>query len=1252
MKRLLTSIVCSFYILSLSVGQVSVQDFQTPPNSARPSTYWMWMNGNITKEGLTEDLKYMKRTGYGQAMMFNTGVGIARGPVDYASPAWDEMTLHACKEANSVGIELMMHNSPGYSGVGGPWITPEYSMQQLEWTETLAAPDKNGIINVQLPRPYAKEGWYRDVYVLAYPALPCETALFSELITKVTLNAKDINKSLLIDNDLNTQLHMSNENNNLVFELSESLEVRSITIRRGEREKPLDPHDGPRDYAPILKLEASQDGVNFYEVSTFSSQALREMDTPLISSFDAVRARFYRITTNRSTNISEVNLHTSPRLERWTAKTNYAKDGVGLDNNLQYVEPSLLINPAQVIDITDKMNIDGKLCWKAPKGDWTIIRIGHTTTGEIGAAAPSSATGLEVDKFSKEGVDKHFDLFLDPLLTKLKPYCGSTLIALVMDSWEVGKQNWTVKLPEYFKDKRGYDLRPYLLSMTGRIIGSVEETEKFLWDMRRIQADMFNENFIGRMKERSAFHQLKLAGEPYGDGNFESLEYAERLDYPMSEFWVHYIYGGVMTTKLAASNVHVFGKPIVAAESFTGTPFNSKFTEHPYAMKALGDWMMTLGVNKFVYHVYAHQPYVGEPGILMTMGPFGTHLDRNSTWAEQAIAFNAYNSRCAYMLQQGLFVADILYLKNEEISSGIPDYDVTEPITPYGYKWDITGRTALFSLLSIKDSKIVLPDGMNYQLLVVPNLKKVSPEVLRRMKELVTDGMSILLGDRPDGYMGMDEKKNREVQLLVSELWDNDTLGEGRIYKNMSVPQVLKAMNIRPDFSFMSHNPDAQIHFIHRTVNDEEVYFVTNHRRRKEMITATFRVSGLVPEMWNAETGETNIPIAFREKNGMTSVTLKLQPSGSIFIVFRKVEANEVLNMDMEWILPREVPEFNTNTFSISLWAKPETFAAVGRGYLLYPMSGEKKFGKGHAYVGLSMGQNTVRVHERESGNQTVLEYSMPVEGWTHIALVYNEGIPTLYLNGEKVVKGKKSAYITHPALALPAAEEQYIGSFEGDMSPINYKVWALNHEEINGEFRIGLPAPKVPEGMTVHKIINNGWKVQFPEWSRAPAEIVLPILTSLHKHEDFNVKHFSGTAIYRRNFNLSTKELKEKSIFYLDLGRVENMASVTLNGNKLGLLWKAPYRIDITDALIPGENQLVLEVTNLYPNRMICDEHLPDENDYDEYGRINRFPLWYTHQGERNGQRVLFSPWKYYTKDDPLLESGLLGPVRIFRLQ
>lgn len=280
------------------------------------------------------------------------------------------------------------------------------------------------------------------------------------------------------------------------------------------------------------------------------------------------------------------------------------------------------------------------------------------------------------------------------------------------------------------------------------------------------------------------------------------------------------------------------------------------------------------------------------------MGPFGTHLNRNSVWAEQAVGWNMYNARCAYLLQQGHYVADILYIKDEGISSGITDYDSACPMTPYGYRWDIGSRNVL-QHLSVQNGRLVLPHGMSYRLLVLTPMKRCSPELLRQIKRLIGQGATVLLSsEKPEGYMGMDLVKDKAVKLLAAELWN--MAGKENVYHSKDLRQVLKKCCISPDFSFIAENKDAQIHFIHRAVNGDDVYFVANHRRRMEKITATFRVTGKVPVLWDAETGNTGIPVAYKQENGVIKVTLTLQESGSVFIVFREEKIGRTITDDLK----------------------------------------------------------------------------------------------------------------------------------------------------------------------------------------------------------------------------------------------------------------------------------------------------------------------------------------------------------------
>lgn len=1238
--------------------QLRKEYFINPPQCAKPSTYWEWMNGNISKEGITKDLEYMQNANYGEAMIFEAGVGIPCGHVNYNSPLWKDMILHAVKEADRLGIDLMMHNSPGYSGTGGPWIEPKYSMKQVVWADTVVDVLDNRFVSISMPKPFSKLGYYKDAYVLAYPALPREKETFYSLIKSIMIDEKAIDKRILFDKDLSTQIRIE-KGQNLIIELYDNYESQSVLVYRGNREKPLDPHDGPRDYPPVLNLEMSNDGYNFSELGNIRCPSLRAMDPPSVLTYNTVNARFYRISSNRGTNLAEINILHYPCLKDFPDKTNSTNIQVSLDNNNQVVGKEWIINPNDVINLTDEISKEGYINCKLPSGVWNIVRIGYTCTGETVAAAPDSGSGLDCDKFSKDALDVHFNAFIDPLLDILRPWCGKALKAFVIDSWEAGKQNWTDDLPEYFKKKRGYDIVSYMLAVTGRIVSSVNDTERFLWDFRRTHADMFMENYIEYFKMHAALYDLKYAGEAYGDGNFESLEMASKQDYPMSEFWTHYIYGNISTTMMASSAAHIWGKKIVPCECYTGTPFNSKFTEHPYGMKALGDYIMCSGVNRFVYHATTHQPYTGsQKGNIMTMGPFGTHFDRNSTWANQFSALNLYNSRCAYVLQQGIHVADILYLKDDAISSGVMNYYQVNPKTPYGYKWDITNSESLIKRINIKDGRIVTSNGMSYKIMVIPSLYRTSPDVLRKLIDLVNAGMNLLLfGESPVGYLGLSHGEDNEIHQLANILWKNQKLGKGRVFLNVDIDNVLSCLNLQPDFRFVSENMDALIHFTHRKVGRDDVYFVSNQRRRRERICIDCRIKNKIPFIWNAENGEVDIPVPYKIEGDRINVNLDLSESASVFVVFK----DSVLKEDTDYLDIKAMPtRINTrdglinncdtidwnSTFTIACWCKPETYAAPGRGFVLFPSKGSNDKTK----VGFSMGQNGISIYECSSVKTVSLKYNAPIEGWTHVVIVYNKGIPFLYVNGNMITKGDKSKHLCVPAIDEPMSDEQIIAVFEGDNTPIIYYDYPLDAHEIHQLFKKGLEPVRL-NGVPIIDL-SDGWNVYFPKWSHAPEMIFLQSLMSLHKHRDFNVRHFSGTAIYKKKFYLNEKEysgIVGKNIM-LSLGRVENIAEVSVNGNDTILLWKAPYEINVTGMIKEGENELVIKVTNLYPNRIIGDEHIDEKYEYDKYGQIKELPDWYINNGiDKDRKRVLFIPWKHYKATDPLLESGLLGNAVLY---
>ena len=1311
--------------------------FRHPPASARAKTWWHWMNGNVTADGITRDLEAMQRVGVGGCQLFQDGE-IPKGPVNYGSPEWLHLLEHAMKEADRLGLELSMHNCPGFSSSGGPWNTPELSMQQLVWTETFVTGGK--LVDVTLPQPYRKRGYYRDAFVLAFPSLAGENRSLRDMLSKVTSSSGPVDAKLLTDGDLGVPVEVrpaaSGQPAHLLLEFAEPFQAQAIAVYTVPPSGPGGEEESFFGGGNVMTFEASDDGAQFRKVCDID-MAPRfggEIEVPGTANFPPIRAKYFRLVSPKASRISEIRLSGAARIADWTRKANFNRPfefGPVVGEPLKATEalPSgSVIDPAAVEDITQHMDGQGRLNWQAPAGEWTILRLGHTTTGVENHPAPDGGGGLECDKYSRAAYDSHFNHFFGKLFSALEPLAAKGMAGAVIDSYEVGMQNWTVEFPQEFERRRGYDLRNYLPAMTGRVVGSGDISDRFLWDIRRTCADLMADYYYGRFAELCRQHGMKAYTEPYSGGPFEETQVGSRVDVPVGEFWAGQ--GSQRSVKLAATIGHVFGKPVVGAESFTATPQDGKWQNYPYAYKAQGDWMYTQGLNQFIFHRYAQQPHPDAvPG--MTMGPWGSMFERTNTWWNQGKAWLEYVARCQTMLRQGLFVADLGYFTGEDapVDTKVGPKELN-PTPPQGYDYDVANAEAILTRMKVENGRIVLPDGMSYRVLVLPDQKTMTLEVMRKIRDLVEQGMC-LVGPKPEhtpnlvGYPASDE----ELRRIAGEVWGGldgktvteRTFGTGRVFWGQPLTAVLDKLNLRPDFEFTARSGDAPINYIHRHVGDADVYFVANCRRRSEDVVCTFRVEGKQPEFWNAETGEITPAVIYDLVDGRVRVPVRLGPAGSVFVVFRSpapAQHQRAVAKDGKTLVgtePFPVPPAGlhrgvTNNFTISVWVKPDldgSLPTVGApaggfgdffgsaGYIVYPPAGETAYGAGHAACGLNAVRNGVALFERATGNPTpVLSVRTPLAGWTHLAVVYKAGVPSLYVNGKLARQGSKSGKVVHPGIG-EAYQSDGAGYFEGHMSEPELFTNALGEDRIQQLAAAGVPKPEEPPalepaGGTKAELLiwQDGrytlrdsagrtspvqvsgigrplelagpWRVSFPPNLGAPPEVTLPELMSLHKHSEAGVKYFSGTATYTKRFSVAANATAGGKRLYLDLGWVEVIAEVRLNGRDLGTLWKPPYRVDITDAVRSGDNDLEIRVTNLWPNRLIGDEQLPPENEYSSggpggamdflrIGQIKKLPDWYV-QGKPKppGGRITFTTWKHYSKDSPLLESGLIGPVRL----
>lgn len=1322
--------------------------FLNPPATARAQTWWHWMNGNVTADGITRDLEAMKQIGLGGFQNFDAGTLIPKGPIVYLSPEWLKLKEHAINEAQRLGLEFTMHNCPGWSSSGGPWITPELAMQQVTWSEAYVTGGQP--LTITLPQPVSKLAYYRDVAVVAFPSLPGERAL-PDLVSKVT--ASGLSEPVSLDQltgmgpAITARPVAEGQPAYLQLEFRELYEVRSIAFVSAPTDKPIAAAPGgfggpggPGGPGGQLTLEVSDDGVQFQKVTTINAgRATDEVSS--LAEFPVTKARYFRLSSAGGRRYAQIRFSNAARLENWQKKANYSF-GVGDMTDGQDVAANAIIDQKALINITQHVDKDGILHWVAPAGNWTILRIGYTPTGSLNRSAPDTGIGLECDKFSPEAITAHFTKMMENLLPTLAPLAKKGKVGLLIDSYEVGMQNWTARFPEEFQQRNGYDLSAYLPALTGRIIGSVDTTERFLWDLRRTQADLIADNYYGQFSRLCHQNGMISYTEPYDRGPMEEMQIGSRVDVNMGEYW-----NGLSslfqnnwtmrrTTKLAASITHINGKQaspdapaklqVVGAEAFTGEPESARWQEYPFAMKALGDKMFSQGLSRIIFHRYAHQPHpTALPG--MTMGPWGIHFDRTTTWWNQGRAWMDYVARCQSLLQQGLFVADLAYFTGEEgnqYAKVTPDE--LFPAPPSGYDYDLINGEVILNRAQVGNDRLVLPDGMSYRVLVLQNHRAISLALLKKLHSLVSTGL-VVVGAKPEKSLGLRafSPGDAEFNRLTAELWGpiNGTtitehqVGRGRVYWGQPLQTVLNTLKLEPDFDVSSRSGDAPITYIHRRIANADVYFVANQRRTTEELICQFRIGDKQPELWDANTGQITPVHIYKQVGKQVRMPLQLAPSGSVFVVFRNPASTKHLQAVLQNNTPvlgttaftqttRKTYPTVTDNFTISLWVKPEinvmlSTTGLREGvaapwtdyYAIYPPAGRELYGPGHAACGLTVGRNGIAIWERTEGKPTfVLASPTPIMGWSHVAVVYNEGVPAVYVNGKLTQQGKKGTSIVHPGVGQAYLRDG-ASYYNGDMSKPQVVSSALSGEQVaqlatqstpqlvksvlvemaggpmpglrfwqNGQYvlrdQAGRDTALPISGIIQPLVLTGAWQVHFPPDLGAPEQITLPELISLHTHSQDGVKYFSGTATYTKTIDLPATMLAPKKRLYLDLGRVEVLADVVVNGKELGTLWKRPYRIDITDAVKAGANTIDIRATNLWPNRLIGDEQLPEPYRYTPGGGASGFaslsnggmvelPDWYK-QGKPKPTdgRITFTTWKHYTKDSPLLESGLIGPV------
>ena len=870
--------------------------FHTVSEEIKPWTYWYWINNHISREGITEDLKSMAELGIGAALIGNIyldNFGMVEGEVPVLSPEWKELIQHAIREGDRLGVDIGLFNSPGWSQSGGPWNDESNSMRYLTYTELNVQGGKR--IEKKLETPTDD---FEDVSVLAFPSM---NELNSKGAFSISADKRISNLNNLVDNDTATTVLLTDlKEVNFLFEADQIKTARSLKIYPSRSTLTLN-----------VKLLAESNG-SWKEIRSFEFDRRNAMDQlgyddypPVVVSFPEVNSKKFRIELSdisatldsKEIGLAEIQISSRPQLEYYIEKQlgKMHQTPLPLDDAYRWPdqsEPSdedLVLTNDKIIDISDKLSEDGILKWEAPEGEWTILRMGMATTGIKNGPAAPNAMGLEVDKINKKALRQHFEGFVGAILESMPAGERKAFKYVVADSYETGSQNWTDDFEDSFKKTYNYDPKFFLPVMTGRIVNSVEESNRFLWDLRRLVADKVAVEYVGGLREICEENGLKLWVENYGHWGFPSefLKYGGQSHLVGGEFWAEGDLGSI-ECRAAASAAHIYGKTQVSAESYTagGEPF----MRHPGRLKKKGDWSFTEGINHPVFHVYIQQPYEDKvPGVNAW---FGTEFNRHNTWFNKAKPWVDYQRRSQYMLQQGKYVADVAYFIGEDAPKMT---GVTNPAMPDGYSFDYINADVIMNRLSVKDGRLTLPDGLSYKILVLPEVETMRPELLEKIESLVVQG-AVIMGNAPKKSPSLQNypEADESVEKLSKKIWgeNNDNTkvidyGAGKVFPYMKLDLAMEQLGILPDFKTDTEQP---VLWIHRSMPGKDIYFITNQSDEKISFEAFFRVTGMQPELWDATTGTTRALPDFSETENHTKIPLQLEPAESGFIVFSKGE--------------------------------------------------------------------------------------------------------------------------------------------------------------------------------------------------------------------------------------------------------------------------------------------------------------------------------------------------------------------------
>lgn len=916
---------CSNPKPSAKAGKALEEGFLTPPPETKPRVWWHWMNGNITKEGAMKDIEWMNRVGLGGFQTFDAAFAtpqVVDHRLVYMDPEWKEVFAACIRKADSLGMEVAIAASPGWSESGGPWVKPEQAMKKVVWSElditgpfdgTVPAPpsDPGAFQNISMnANAFSPENsrihYYKDIALIAL-RMPEEYKTLSALSPVITSSGGQFDLAQLTDEDYVSARLLPFDGKGsdawIQYEFPEPQTVYGLSLvgpNGGGLRSFGHPQGEPEENT---LLEYSLDGKTYTKITAVQGNA----GGVTALSFEPVTARFFRLVYHqpkpqggspfpegvdmgdfpgmfnfaaavKGVNVAEFRLFTVPRVHRFLEKAAFA-------NTPELIaalpaQPAAGIPAAQVLDISDKMDADGHLCWDPGEGTWKILRFGCSLTGHQNGPASPEATGLEVDKMNADYVRAYFKEYLDMYEDASGKAMGKGAFRYVItDSWEAGAQNWTDRMFEEFTDRCGYDLHTWLPAIAGYVVEDAEKSDRFLWDYRQTIAELNARNHYDVLTDLLAERGMARYSESHENGRAftgDGMTVKRTAAVPMSAMWVLGLGATGADIRESASVANIYGQQFVAAESLTAG--GNAWGYAPEDLKPTADMELAAGLNRFVIHESAHQPLDDyKPGL--TLGPFGQWFNRHETWAEEASAWTGYLARSSWMLSRGRNVADILYYYGED-SNITAQYNGRLPELPEGYEFDFVNADALLSDIRVEKGLLTAPSGNTWKVLVLgENAVRMSLPVARALDRLTRSG-AVVIGPRPveDPSLSDDPVAFKET---IKRIWSRKNVYD------CPVGEAFALLGMASDVTYTRPSAETTVLFRHRDFDGVQIYWLNSRSGRDEDVEVTFRTTGLLPEIWDAASGEIR-ETSYKTENGTTVVPMHFAPNDALFVVFRK----------------------------------------------------------------------------------------------------------------------------------------------------------------------------------------------------------------------------------------------------------------------------------------------------------------------------------------------------------------------------